>query len=467
MTRKVQGTGPLTRFARDEGGALTIFGLFVMVIILVAGGLAVDTMRHERERARLQASLDRGVLAAAAIEQPLVPADVVQDYFDVAGLPDALGEVTADTGLNFKDVCADASRTMPTLLLDLVGVETLIAAVEACAEERVGDIEISLVLDISGSMRNGQRIKRLRVAAGDFVDSVLEGARAERTTVSVVPYAGQVNPGPAVFDMIGGVRAHTASSCTVLDARDFDGTGLPVHSTEQVPHFMVWPIDRPTMDFGWCPSDASSIRYFSNDAAALRSFIDGMRLHDGTGTQVGMKYGLALLDPASNGAARALNAAGLASDLASDRPLAWNAPDLRKYIVLMTDGGITAQFEPRRTGFVDYDEDADDNEKATPTTPTASITPRSTRGSSSSCRRSRSSRERPRGRSSTERARTRRCGRPPSAARPASTKGTSGRFAPWPRRRASSSTPSPSTCPPPRPAARCAAAPPRRPTSTT
>jgi hypothetical protein len=75
-----------------------------------------------------------------------------------------------------------------------------------------------------------------------------------------------------------------------------------------------------------------------------------------------MKYGLAMLDPTSRDEVAALRTAGLTGDASEDRPLDWNAANAQKFIVLMTDGIITEQFEPKWTGLRDIDTDALDNE---------------------------------------------------------------------------------------------------------
>lgn len=69
----------LRRFARDEGGVMVVFSLFIMIMILMVGGIGVDTMRFEMERTRLQNTIDRAVLAAADLDQTLDAKTVVRD----------------------------------------------------------------------------------------------------------------------------------------------------------------------------------------------------------------------------------------------------------------------------------------------------------------------------------------------------------------------------------------------------
>ena len=63
----------LRRFRRDEDGSMIIFTLFLILMMLMVGGMAVDLMRFETNRSRLQATLDRAVLAAADLDQKQRP----------------------------------------------------------------------------------------------------------------------------------------------------------------------------------------------------------------------------------------------------------------------------------------------------------------------------------------------------------------------------------------------------------
>ena len=211
--------GP-AHLARAEDGSLVVFGLLILVVMLMAAGLAIDTMRHERERVRLQATLDRAVLAAADLGHTLPPEQVVESYFEAAGLSDRLGAVSVERSLNHKSVTAQAAYDMPTVLLGMAGVDSLRAASLARAEERVTDVEISLVLDVSGSMARFDRLTNLRRAATEFIDEVLpaDAPPGERglTTVSLVPYSSSVNAGRALLAHYGLNRVHEWSNCVLF-----------------------------------------------------------------------------------------------------------------------------------------------------------------------------------------------------------------------------------------------------------
>ena len=350
------------RFARAEDGVLMIFGLFVLLVMMMAAGLAVDTIRHERERARTQATLDRAVLAAADLRQTLTPQEVVADYFVKAGLSDRLGEVDALTSLNHKQVTASTAFDVPTMLLHMVGVDTLGVATTARAEERVTDVEISLVLDVSGSMGWHNRLTNLRRAATEFVTTVMpevdRGQDRGVTTVSLVPYATSVNVGGDLMALYNVNRVHTHSNCVLFQDADYNDAALPPsRPLTQYEHFdpgnggysgyNPYQIAKPL-----CPRAAASgqrernaLIPLSTDRAALTSAIANLEADNSTETDAGMRWGIAMLDPQTRPVVDALVAQGRVGPSASGRPLAYRAEDSLKVAVLMTDGEPQAPFD--------------------------------------------------------------------------------------------------------------------------
>ncbi|MEM1075259.1 MAG: pilus assembly protein TadG-related protein [Pseudomonadota bacterium] len=371
----------MSRFSNDEEGALTIFACFMVFLMLMVCGIAVDLMQNEMMRTRVQNTLDRAILAASDLEQPLPPDDVVDDYFAKAGMSEFLENVQITPGAdlpttNYRIVQATARTQTPSIYMAMSGVNSLPVFAAGTAEEVIENTEISLVIDISGSMRNNKKMDNLRIAAKEFIATVLEGNAAKTTSLNIVPYAGQVNPGPIIFNRASGnpfatyitndegeeelygytyiddegneivVPYNTIAHCLELENGDFDNMNLPSGGYDQVPYFMNWKIAADVMDWGWCPQDNSAIRYAQNSISELQTFIDEIRMHDGTGTHYGMKYGVALLNPSSNDAFRELHTAGLVQDGFEDRPKPFDGKDVRKYIVLMTDGQITDQYRP-------------------------------------------------------------------------------------------------------------------------
>ena len=103
----------VTSFKDDENGSLVIFAVIMILMILTMGGIGVDLMRSERDRATLQHTLDRAILAAADLDQDRAPETVVNDYFEAAGLESFLSNVSVRQGLNYKTVGAELNLSRP------------------------------------------------------------------------------------------------------------------------------------------------------------------------------------------------------------------------------------------------------------------------------------------------------------------------------------------------------------------
>jgi Putative Flp pilus-assembly TadE/G-like len=354
-------------FARSEDGSLIIFGLMIFVLMLAAGGMGVDFMRYEAQRARLQATLDRAVLAAASLDQPLAPRDVVIDYFERGGLgayidPDDI-IVTEDAASRY--VAVNASMEVPSIFLNFVGITELEAPASGAAQQTASQTEISLVLDVSGSMSwwsysgGASKINILKQAATDFINIVMcDPADSTKTTdctvpedqisVSVVPYSEQVLLGETLASEFNVSTEHTDSSCVTFDQTDFDTTAISdLTALNRTGHFDArssW--DRAASDGNrTCKTDAwREVTAVESDAQILRDRIDDLGANGNTSIDIGMKWGAALLDPAARPVVASLYDGGFVDEAFADRPLDYTERGINKVIVLMTDGENTDQY---------------------------------------------------------------------------------------------------------------------------
>ena len=342
--------------------------LFVLLVMRMAAGLAVDSTRHKRERVRLQATLERAVLAAADLGNDADPETVMRDHFAVAGLGSRLASVEAPAGLNHRQVTATATYDMPTLLMDLLGVETLAVETVARAEERVTDIGISLVLGVPGSMDWHGRLADLRTTAAEFVTAVLPDPDPDApageglTTISIAPYASTVNVGRAVMERYGfaGPFDHHDSYCIAFEDAAFEAARpvagpalrqLDHHNPADGPHLARPATPDRRIGDALCPRAADAGAAETNlmlplgaDGPALRAAISGLQAFGSTSIDVGLLRGVGLLDPGTRSVVDALIAAGRVDPAASGRPYEFDRPDTLTVVVMMTDGEPTAAY---------------------------------------------------------------------------------------------------------------------------
>ena len=329
-----------SRFARDETGSMTMFAVMIVMMMLLVGGIGVDVMRNEMERTRVQGAMDRAVLAAADLDQTLDPKDVVKDYMKKSGLGHYAVDVDPDTGLNYKTVIASTDGSTPTQFMRLMGVPTLPVPVRSAAEERISNVEISMVLDISGSMGRNSKMSNLQDAAKTFVDTVIREETDDLISMSLIPYTAQVNAGFPIFDELPINDLHAFSYCVDFDIADFALAGLDLNdSYEHMQHFDEgWNYSNPISNPGCPQQDYEEIMPFSQDNNNLKARIGQYRARANTSIHLGMKWGVAMLDPSFRPITQALALENRIDSAFSNRPAAYDDVETLKTVVLMTDG---------------------------------------------------------------------------------------------------------------------------------
>lgn len=107
--------------------------------------------------------------AAASLTQDRDPETVVRDDFDAAGLSRSLTQVEVTNGINLRQVMAAAAADTMSHLMHVIGRTEFEATGRSVAEQRITKVEIGLVLNVSGSIGENDRLTNLRSAARAFV----------------------------------------------------------------------------------------------------------------------------------------------------------------------------------------------------------------------------------------------------------------------------------------------------------
>ncbi|MDB5664972.1 TadE/TadG family type IV pilus assembly protein [Cypionkella sp.] len=361
----------IRRFRSEEDGALIILALVLFMLMAMMGGVAVDLMRYETARTELQNTLDRCTLMAASLDQRLDPKSVVEDCVSKIALGDSLKDVQVTQALNARDVRSNGRVDTKPFFLHLIGINKFDALAASAARQKITNVEIALVLDVSGSMA-GAKLTGLKTAATEFVDNMLANDPNHRISITIVPYNAQVNLGSVLRAKYQAVNLHGVAdvNCLELPTSVFNAPGIPrnvnlpmmayadyASSTSQTSAF-VSPTNAsnalPNYSNVFCTKMPSNIvRLPSQNAATLKSQINGLVAGGNTSITLGMKWGLALLDPSARGMYNELiSASQMGSNLAG-RPFDYTDPESMKVIVLMTDGEHVAHTritDPYKTG---------------------------------------------------------------------------------------------------------------------
>ncbi len=352
---------PLNRgeqFLREEDGTILFFAAVMMILMLMLAGMGVDIMRFETTRTELQQTLDRATLASASMTQELDPEDVVRDYVAKAGLTDKLTTVEVTEGLNFRNVLAEAAADTNPIFMDLYNpneVFEMEARGRSVAEQRITNVEISLVLDVSGSMASNSRLVNLKTAANEFIDTVLESDDDNRISIGIVPFNGQVNLPEVLQQQFNEIDDHgvTDVNCYDLPASVYGSSGMsttlamPVtahadtFSSTSTSGYLAFNNSSATPNPAnrWCPpSTVNTVLPPTNNAVRLHNKITNLTAVGATSINAGLKWGLALIDPSSRGIISNMVTAGLTPGHFNGRPFDYGDDEAMKIVVLMTDG---------------------------------------------------------------------------------------------------------------------------------
>jgi Flp pilus assembly protein TadG len=182
-------------FLRERRGNVAMMWGLLGAVLVGLLGITVDFTRAQMIQAQLQNAADGAALVAArGVDQT----DAEREASARAFFEAEAGDLADDANLTFSRgadgrYVANASFDMPVTLARLVSTDDWTIDVESEAIQSGLDLEISLVVDITGSMA-GTRIADLRTAANDLVDIVV---RDEQTPfyskLALVPYSMGVN----------------------------------------------------------------------------------------------------------------------------------------------------------------------------------------------------------------------------------------------------------------------------------
>lgn len=331
----------VARFKREEDGSMTLLALFIIMMIVLVGGIGVDLMHTEMERTKLQNTLDRAVLAAAHINQELDPESVVRDYFEKSDQTQYLRSVEVLEDATLRRVTATAHKDVPTQFMRLMGVDTLVAPSRAQAEERFPAVEISLVMDISRTMEMGDKMSNMRTAGNAFTQAVLRDDTADRVSLTVVPFSEHVALSEGMYDALDVNERHDFSYCVELDRSKYNTTAMDIsRQFEQTPHFQWLDSHRNNINSNPnCPNkNHQHIRPLQQNMGELIRGFNGVSGLGSRSVYRGMKWGVALLDPSTRPLVESLVDAGEVDEAFRGRPAAFANDETLKTVVLMSSG---------------------------------------------------------------------------------------------------------------------------------
>ncbi|WP_010337186.1 TadE/TadG family type IV pilus assembly protein [Sphingobium yanoikuyae] len=220
----------LGRLRRNQAG--NTLAMVAAAIIPLAGliGGGVDMSRAYMVRARMQQACDAAALAG---RRAMTTASMTDDnkaeakkFFDFNFPQQTFGAANFTPVIQSKPgetttVQVSAETTIPTTIMRIFGVQTLSLAVNCDSRFDIGNTDVMLVLDTTGSMAdsisNGSggsvvKLAALQQAVKDFYDTLGPGSDSSgRIRYGFMPYSSTVNVGYQLptEDLIGGTSGDT------------------------------------------------------------------------------------------------------------------------------------------------------------------------------------------------------------------------------------------------------------------
>lgn len=191
------------RFGEDRSGNIApMFAMFVLPVVVAVGGM-VDYGSAYQARTEMRAAVDAAAVTAArtfaSTGSETTAQSAAETHFHSAidGVKGALDPVDFST---FGKVVVTASGQSPNAFLGLVGLDSFDIDVQSSVKMEGKELELSVMLDLTGSMRND--MDELKLAAADLLDIVLRPGEEIRR-IAFVPFSHAINGGD-YFDAITG-----------------------------------------------------------------------------------------------------------------------------------------------------------------------------------------------------------------------------------------------------------------------
>jgi Flp pilus assembly protein TadG len=199
-------------FRGNQDGSVAIIFAAVVLVLTMAAGVAMDYARAARLSTITTTALDAAVLAAAKdLAAGASSADVdqtAQNYFNASIANHNLDGISFSNLTVRQDPINDevnisVQASIETAFVRIAGIDTVSFGERAVAAFASKDIELAMMLDVSGSM-GGSKIRDLRDAATDLVDILHNGSPQNDVRIGMVPYSTSVNAGSYADPTTGG-----------------------------------------------------------------------------------------------------------------------------------------------------------------------------------------------------------------------------------------------------------------------
>ncbi len=247
--------GFLSNLHRNSSGSILPLVAATVPVIIALIGSGLDMSRVYKARNRLQSACDAGTLAGrravstngydnAAKAQATTFFNINFNDGDLGATDTNFDSTSSDSG---NLVSGTASTSVNTAIMGILGFDTIDVAVRCSATMGVGNSDITMVLDTTGSMASTlsgtstTRIQALRTAMKNFYTTIATATQGSNARVryGFVPYSSSVNVGRLIYNLDEDYLADKWEIQTrrpafnTITEQVFIGWGTPVYTSSQ------------------------------------------------------------------------------------------------------------------------------------------------------------------------------------------------------------------------------------------
>lgn len=310
------------KWTHNEDGNFAIMGAIAVLALVLMTGFATDTQYLVNKQQRLQSASDAIVLQAfqSGERSPAELQTIAQDYINNAFSEAERNQVqVADIRRVGDEVRVVLAQNLENDSGFFLRRPNAAVSAEATASNAGEQINISLVLDTTGSMGQRGRIQALKRAANAFIDQ-LEKVDNDSFRVAIVPFAQYVNIGE------NNINASWVVPPTNNSLRGCVGSRLGPQALR--PEFAGDPFTAVTVNEGR-DSCGTELLPLTRDLDSVRRKVNSLQTRGFTYLPAGLIWGWRTLEPSL--------------PFTEAQATIRNGKEPRKVMIFMTDGANTVQ----------------------------------------------------------------------------------------------------------------------------
>ncbi|MFT5510642.1 MAG: Flp pilus assembly protein TadG, partial [Hyphomicrobiaceae bacterium] len=341
-------------FAADRKGTVAMIFAGAFVPIVAVAGISVDYSRAQRIQTIMQVAADAASIAAATASAPTTAQriTIATDVFN-ANAKLSRFNLTATPTVNVQTGSVEVSVdvNVPTTFMKIVAINEVPVRVTSQVTTAGKTLELSLVLDVTGSMGNGtgSKLADMKWAAKDLMDIVMPvGGGNSPTKIALVPFSDRVNVGTLAATVTGlpntrqfqsnrwPYNTYTKYLRTCVTERqgsyryEDDAPGSNKYVGRYNPYYYSTSSRQYSNSQNYC--SRPEIKSLSSDRTMLRNHIDSFVGSGGTAGHIGTAWGMYTLSPKWN------------AIWTTNTPLAYDEDTNIKAVVIMTDGDYNTDY---------------------------------------------------------------------------------------------------------------------------